>query len=699
MAQNDTETSPPTNDALPPVRQKGAHDLISQFGTTLDLSQLLDKLASTIAEFLDCERVLVLLADDEEAALKFGTMSGMRLPAEARAALENTLLPIYNKEKDPIIGRWLVGESVVVKIENIDAGSPVNWLAKTLQSKAFLSVPLYRPNRLVGLLVADNPGKETLPNQAGQDTLKGIAESAAIAVENARLHTKTVEELAAKMRELNTLRQIDRELTENIDLNRVFDMTMDWALRYTNGHAASIALYSEDKDELRFVAEWGYELPMEQTALIRKQYATSVGQRVARSGKPEIIPDVSLDPDYNLISSKIQSQMSIPVLREDRVIAVMNIASRRLNAFTDEHLAFVEKLANRAAVAIDNARLFSETSREREKLSLILGSIADAVIVSGDDGRLILVNQSAMAALRLYTDQNYVGKPFIEVFEATPILDVYRRARALNQGIIEEITTADSHVFHLNVSRHPNLGWIIVMHDITPFKQTDQLKTELLQMASHDLKQPLSVMNGYIELLNMQQKLDPQGAGFVKMIIRAIQNMHQLIDDLMEMAQIETGLQMNMKSVSVENLINECIDSIKPLADGKSMKLTTELTKNIPSVLGDRNRLAQIFSNLIGNAVKYTPPEGKIRIWAEKRDGTLRIAVQDNGLGISPEDQAHIFERFYRVRRPETDSIEGTGLGLAIVKSLVEAHKGEIGLESALGEGSTFYVTLPIYEG
>jgi signal transduction histidine kinase len=96
--------------------------------------------------------------------------------------------------------------------------------------------------------------------------------------------------------------------------------------------------------------------------------------------------------------------------------------------------------------------------------------------------------------------------------------------------------------------------------------------------------------------------------------------------------------------------------------------------------------------------VKYTPPEGWVKVKAEERDTTLRIAIQDNGLGISPEDQAHIFDRFYRVRRPETDSIEGTGLGLAIVKSLVEAHNGQIGLESSLGEGSTFYVTLPIIQ-
>jgi two-component system phosphate regulon sensor histidine kinase PhoR len=125
------------------------------------------------------------------------------------------------------------------------------------------------------------------------------------------------------------------------------------------------------------------------------------------------------------------------------------------------------------------------------------------------------------------------------------------------------------------------------------------------------------------------------------------------------------------------------------------MDLITDLPSGLPPVRGEHFRLSQIFNNLIGNAVKYTPPSGEVRIIAEERGSTVHVTIQDNGLGISPEDQAHIFDRFYRVRRPETDSIDGTGLGLAIVKTLVEAHDGEIGLESHLGQGSSFYVTFP----
>jgi two-component system phosphate regulon sensor histidine kinase PhoR len=115
-------------------------------------------------------------------------------------------------------------------------------------------------------------------------------------------------------------------------------------------------------------------------------------------------------------------------------------------------------------------------------------------------------------------------------------------------------------------------------------------------------------------------------------------------------------------------------------------------------VSGDPNRLLQVFNNLVSNAIKYTPPEGTIHISAESLKNAVRIKVKDSGVGISPEDQARIFDRFYRVRRPENESIEGTGLGLTIVQKLVEAHHGQIGLESFLGEGSTFYVTLPRHE-
>ncbi|MEP7293890.1 MAG: ATP-binding protein, partial [Chloroflexota bacterium] len=530
----------------------------------------------------------------------------------------------------------------------------------------------------------------------GQSLFDSIQTSAEIAFANASLYSQTVAERDAQMQELEMMRQIDRELSDTIQLERVFDLTLDWALRYTLAQGASLSLYSSETDELRLVAALGYSADDETAAALRVAQG-GIRLRVARLGRAELIPNVSFDPDYVRISSAIQSHMSVPVRREDQVIAVITVENRRLNAFTQEHLSFVDKLAARAGVAIDNARLYSESVREREKLSHILSEIADIVFVVGTDERMILINQSGIAALRLSTDTPYTGRHFAEALANTPLLPLFRRATTTGQMMVEEVLLDGNRTYYAEFSPQAEIGWIIVMHDITPLKQTDELKRELVATVSHDLKQPLSVMNGYLQLLEMSQRLDERGDGFLRMIARAIDHMRHLIDDVLDLAKIESGVALELQPVMVDTLIGQCIESVKPLADSKSMELVLDLSAGLPLLAGDPNRLQQIFSNLVGNAVKYTQPEGKVRVSVEKLDQSLRFTVKDNGMGISPEDQAHIFDRFYRVRRPETETIEGTGLGLAIVKKLIEAHKGQIGLESSLGEGTTFYVTLPIF--
>jgi signal transduction histidine kinase len=495
------------------------------------------------------------------------------------------------------------------------------------------------------------------------------------------------------------MRQIDRELSDTIQLERVFDLTLDWALRYTVAQGASLALYSSETDELRFVADLGYSVDQNTPTLNSNN--GGIALRVARSGEPAMVADALADPDYIPVSSAIRSHMSVPLLRDDVVIAVITLESRRLNAFTEDHLQFVDKLAARAGVAIDNARLYSESVREREKLSHILSEIADIVIVVGIDDRMILINQSGIAALGQNaeaTNATYVGRPSDEALAKTPLLPLFQNAKTSGQMMVDEVELNGDRTYYAEFSPQAEIGWIIVMHDITPLKETDELKSELVATVSHDLKQPLSVMNGYLELLQMSHHLDPRGENFVRMIARSIDHMRHLIDDVLDLAKIESGIALQLEPLQIEKLILECIENVSGLAENKSMQIASDFAPDLPKIAGDPNRLQQIFSNLIGNAVKYTQRGGSVHVMIEALDHNLRFTVRDNGMGISPEEQAHIFDRFYRVRRPETENIEGTGLGLAIVKKLIEAHKGTIGVESSVGEGTAFYVTLPIYE-
>jgi GAF domain-containing protein len=170
------------------------------------------------------------------------------------------------------------------------------WLSEALGSKNFYTYPLMLDGQLIGLAIIDNVSSSTPLQTSHCAALEVVAQSTAVALQNARLHRKTVLELADNMREMYIMRQIDRELNDTIDLTHVFQMTLDWALRFTNAQFASLALYSEDTDMLRFMVEYGYDQPSDKLAVIRNEYGAGITQRVARSGHAEVVPDVSTDP-------------------------------------------------------------------------------------------------------------------------------------------------------------------------------------------------------------------------------------------------------------------------------------------------------------------------------------------------------------------------------------------------------------------
>ncbi len=270
-----------------------------------------------------------------------------------------------------------------------------------------------------------------------------------------------------------------------------------------------------------------------------------ISGRVARQGKlRKSSADVSEDPDYVEIVPNTRSQFAYPLTREDRVIAVLSLESPELDAFTEANIDFVQRLAARAAVAVDNARLFDETRRERQKLELILSNIADAVIVIGPDEKLVLVNQAALAAFKLPPKHDYTGRSFPDVFEQSALLPLYERAGERGRRLIEELALADGRTLHASLVPAEQVGWIIVTHDITPFKETDKLKNELLATTSHDLKNPLSTIMGYADLISMTNNLNDQGQEYMRRVHGAVSHMRQLIDDLLDMARIESGINL-----------------------------------------------------------------------------------------------------------------------------------------------------------
>jgi two-component system sensor histidine kinase/response regulator len=236
-------------------------------------------------------------------------------------------------------------------------------------------------------------------------------------------------------------------------------------------------------------------------------------------------------------------------------------------------------------------------------------------------------------------------------------------------------------------------------------KRIDEMKSEFVSVASHELRTPLAAIKNAVQLI-LQGKtgeINENQKKFLSMADRNISRLTNILNDLLNLSRIESGkIEMKIEELDPRALIEFILSSLKPQADGKSIQLKMEIEKKLPSVYGDREKVEQILTNLVGNAIKFTPEGGEISVSAQPslRGGNkLAISVRDVGIGISEDQQEKIFEKFHQVEGSLHRSVSGTGLGLAITKGLVETHHGEIWVESEIGKGSTFTFTLPISEG
>lgn len=681
--------STPTN-ILELIRQANL-----QLGIKLNLRELSVELMAFVASLLTTDYSMLFVRDTDEISFKYQTSLPAHEDRTVQAQLKRVFFNSYNAQDDPVVGQWLQGKSARIQPDAVQNTQTQAILDVTGADELF-TFPLSIDDVLYGVLIIKFPDEQVMSDDVLQ-ILDLLGPHLAIYLANAYTYESKVKELEEGMHEVKILSQIDEELNATIQLERVFRMIMDWALRFTNAQAAALAVYDEQADNLRVLEHYGYPLDSPALEQLTQDHKGGITHRAARNGMPEVIPDVTMDKDYRSIRHNTRSQMSVPIMREERVEAVITLESKNLNGFTDEHLDFVTRLAQRAGVAVDNARLFAETEQERQKMALILSNIKDIVVLVSVDQRVLLINQSALSGFGLYgTAEEYINTKVEDTIMQSGLKAFLAEGVQKDQGMMQEMQLSNGRHYHCQISPLGGIGWVLVMQDITHFKETDKLKSELLATASHDLKQPLSVMRGYIDLLEMTNTFDERSERFVLSLNKAIISMQTLIDELLDLARIESGIELEMKTVDLAYILRECIDANMPKAMEKAMNVAVDIPDSFPNLYGDELRLSQIFNNLISNAIKYTPPEGDVRIFLEKQNKVVRVSVQDTGLGISPEDKAQIFDRFYRVRRPETDSIEGTGLGLAIVKSLVEAHQGEITLVSQLNKGSTFHVTLPI---
>lgn len=344
-----------------------------------------------------------------------------------------------------------------------------------------------------------------------------------------------------------------------------------------------------------------------------------------------------------------------------------------------------------------------ETEREGNQLKSIIESMREGVIVISREENLLLVNDAAKEMFTI--DDAAIGRPYMETVRNPDLQGLISRMQRKKKSATQEISVLypkeRSYLVSVRVSpRYREI--IVVIFDITEFKNLERIKADFVANVSHELRTPLTSIKGYIEtLLDKSYDTDEEKKEFLEIIEENTDRLIAIASDLLVLSELESGeadprdSRKGYEEIDIEETIIRSVGSLDSLFSKNRVALSLEIEDGMPPYRANRFLVERMIINLVENSAKYTPQNGSVSVRAATLNGTLRIEVEDNGIGIPPEHQERIFERFYRVDKNRSREIGGTGLGLSIVKHIVIQHGGTIEVKSTEGEGSTFTVELP----
>ena len=344
-----------------------------------------------------------------------------------------------------------------------------------------------------------------------------------------------------------------------------------------------------------------------------------------------------------------------------------------------------------------------EVEYKHLQLTSVLKSISHGIIVIDIYGNIILINDEARKMIKSKCNGKEDGKNLKQVINVEDILRGVERYIGSKENHSNNVTLDDEIVYRIKIdpvylqnSKNAIIGSIINIEDITEIVKLENMRRDFVANVSHELKTPLTSINGFVETLIMNEDLPVNKRNrFLAIIKKESDRLKRLIEDILLLSSIESKNNLVMENIILYDVFKEVYEMINYIANSKKIDLQYNFEDEEILVQAYGDYLKQLLLNLIDNAIKYTPEGGKVTVNQFTKNDEIVIEVIDNGVGIPKEDQSKIFQRFYRVDKARSRSVGGTGLGLAITKHIVHSLKGSIGLESELGEGSKFIVKLP----
>jgi signal transduction histidine kinase len=635
---------------------------------------------------------------------------------------------------------------------------------------SWMGVPLNAGAETIGVISLGSRDATTIYTSEQADLVQAIADQAAGAIVKARL----LQEAERRARQLTILNEVSRSMTSTLELVPLLNQILQSAVDILNCEAGSLLLIDDQTGELVFEVALG---PVGKELIgQRLPPGTGLSGKAVETRQPIIVNDVRRMKEW---SEKQDEQtgftttdlLVVPMVYKDTVTGVIEVINRNDKLpFTTDDQELLAAFSSQAAVAFENARLYTTTDQslaERvEELSVMqridrelnasldvnramritlewamrqADSYAGLIGIVEEDGVRVMASQGYTNELSGYeesllpeslapihasittgqvqiaysrdgveSDAIYLlngakAQAVIPLRREETVIGILLLENRLPEGYSEDVLA-----FLSRLCDHASIA-ITNARLYAEVQLANQAKTDFVSFVSHELKTPMTSIRGFTDLLasGVVGPINPNQSNFLSTIRSNVDRMATLVNDLTDVSRIEAGrLRLDFGVVPVEEMVEEVVRSTRAQIEEKHQVLDLKIAPDLPAVWGDRTRLIQVMTNLVSNAYKYTPQEGKITIQAESSPNiwklggpkVIQISVTDTGYGISPENQSKIFQKFFRSDDQKVRDAPGTGLGLNITKQLVELQGGSIWFESEFRVGSTFHFTVPIAE-
>jgi signal transduction histidine kinase len=678
--------------------------------SSLDLDQLLEEIHTQVSALFAVENFYIALLNQDEEQLWYplAVKNSQRVYWPPRQLIDRLTDRVIRK-RAPIL----------LPHNARDALARIGLPAGEDSPTAWMGVPLMTSEKVIGCLGVFSFYPDVTFTEADVRWLTTLSGQVSVAIENTLRYQRTQRRadlaLTHRVYQLSILEAVGKEMAAAIRSDRLLELILGYALDVTNSGWGSIALFDPDQNILVIKAVRGYEKAI---ASISAEHG--ITGRAVRTGQRFYVPDVSQDADYVDFSGGLaRSQLSVPMVHEGHVLGVLTLESNQINAYSASDLVFVSQLAAHATIAVVNAELYAQAQERLSELAAVLNSVGEGLLVLDASGQITLANE-ALQALTNVKFVDYTGSRLTDLPGNALACLGYKREQAVGlvnamaQGNVPPAPRATVKMSEVApermLERTASLVWdrkgrvtgcSIVLRNITEEIQISQARELITETLVHDLRSPASAVLGALDVL--EETLRQSGMGEDEVVKQAVevarrggQRVLGMIESLLEIARLQSGkIEVSQTNFNLKTTVSNVFNDFISQALEYGIILRNEIPEDAPQVRGDLGKTTRVLTNLVDNALKFTPPGGQVMLTASRHGANMvAVRVSDTGPGVPEEFREVIFERFSQVpglsgRR------RGSGLGLTFCRLALDAQGGRIWYEPQPNGGSVFVFTLP----